>query len=282
MKRINTTQRSPGIQIAVLLLLLSSCTSGEQETGIGRPLEVTAEIAAPVTRATDAHDSDYDKRTFVANDQINIYSGVSASGSATVYKYSDSGSTSKWLPNTGGDGITITTENGAYTASFPTTFSGIKQEQTTPTAFWESNQLISSKVAVGNRVDFVFAPVAAKITINVEYASITTGNGIKLEGNSLRTEGGTNETIQLLPVTASGTNHTYIGIIRANAGAVYKITVSAGGIDKSYAQSSIKLEAANNYIYNFTSTNKLILNCVNVTPFASDGSAESGGDLNAT
>lgn len=66
MKRINTTQRSPGIQIAVLLLLLSSCTSGEQETGIGRPLEVTAEIAAPVTRATDAHESDYDKRTFVA------------------------------------------------------------------------------------------------------------------------------------------------------------------------------------------------------------------------
>jgi hypothetical protein len=124
--------------------------------------------------------------------------------------------------------------------------------------------------------------VAAKITINVEYASITTGNGIKLEGNSLRTDGGTNETIQLLPVTASGTNHTYIGIIRANAGAVYQITVSAGGIDKSYAQSSIKLEAANNYIYNFTSTNKLILNSVNVTPFASDGSAESGGDLNAT
>ena len=282
MKRINTTQRSPGIQIAVLLLLLSSCTSGEQETGIGRPLEVTAEIATSVTRATDAHDSDYDKRTFVANDQINIYSGVSASGSATVYKYSDSGSTSKWLPNTGGDGITITTENGAYTASFPTTFSGIKQEQTTPTAFWESNQLISSKVAVDNRVDFVFAPVAAKITINVEYASITTGNGIKLEGNSLRTEGGTNETIQLLPLTASGTNHTYIGIIRANAGTVYQITVSAGGIDKSYAQSSIKLEAANNYIYNFTSTNKLILNSVNVTPFASDGSAESGGDLNAT
>lgn len=149
MKRINTTQRSPGIQIAVLLLLLSSCTSGEQETGIGRPLEVTAEIAAPVTRATDAHESDYDKRTFVANDQINIYSGASASGSATVYKYSDSGSTSKWLPGTG-DGITITTENETYTASFPTTFSGIKQNQTTPTAFWESNQLISSKAAVGN------------------------------------------------------------------------------------------------------------------------------------
>ena len=116
----------------------------------------------------------------------------------------------------------------------------------------------------------------------MEYASITTGNGIKLEGNSLRTDGGTGETIQLLPVTASGTNHTYIGIIRANAGAVYQITVSAGGIDKSYAQSSIKLEDANNYIYNFTSTNKLILNSVNVTPFASDGSAESGGDLNAT
>ena len=84
MKRINTTQRSPGIQIAVLLLLLSYCTSGEQETGIGRPLEITAEIATPVTRATDAHESDYDKRTFVANDQINIYSGASASGKMCI------------------------------------------------------------------------------------------------------------------------------------------------------------------------------------------------------
>lgn len=275
MKKINTTQRSSGVQIAILLLLLFSCASEEQEEWESRPLEITAEIAAPVTRG-DIHDSDYDKRTFVANDLINIYPGTSASGTATVYKYSNS----KWLPNSGGNGITMTTNGGTYAASFPTTFNGIKQDQTTKTAFWESNQLFSSEAAVGNRVNFVFAPAAAKITINVEYAGSTTGNGIKLAGNYLRTVSGTDEIIQLLPVTASGTNHTYIGIIRAHSSAVYTITVSVSGTaDKSYAQTSILLEAAHNYIYNFTSTNKLILNSVNVTSF---GDAVPEGDLNAT
>ena len=174
----------------------------------------------------------------------------------------------------------MTTDGGTYAASFPTTFNGIKQDQTTKTAFWESNQLFSSEAAVGNRVNFVFAPAAAKITINVEYAGSTTGNGIKLAGNYLRTASGTNEIIQLLPVTASGTNHPYIGIIRAHSSAVYTITVSVSGTaDKSYAQTSILLEAAHNYIYNFTSTNKLILNSVNVTSF---GDAVPEGDLNAT
>ena len=281
MKRINTTQRSPGVQIAVLLFLLSSCTSGEQEEWKGRPLEITAEIAAPVTRA-DAHDSDYDKQTFVAGDQINIYSGAYANGSPTVYTYSNS----KWLPAGGGDGITMTTDNGTYTASYPTTFSGIKADQTTPTAFWESNQLTSSEIpAKGNRVNFVFAPAAAKITVNVEYSAATTGTRITLEGDKLQTTSETGETITLLPVIASGTNHTYIGIVRANTSATYKITVyttADASKGKYHEVTEFRLEAAHNYIYNFTSTNKLILNSVNVTPFASDGSAESGGDLNAT
>lgn len=108
MKRINTTQRSPGIQIAVLLLLLSSCDVRRTRDRNRPSAGSNSRNSRPGNTATDAHESDYDKRTFVANDQINIYSGASASGSATVYKYSDSGSTSKWLPGTG-DGITITT-----------------------------------------------------------------------------------------------------------------------------------------------------------------------------
>lgn len=278
MKRINTTQRSPGVRIAVLLFLLSSCTSGEQEEWKGRPLEITAEIAAPVTRA-DAHESNYDKQTFIEGDQINIYSGAYANGSPTVYTYDDL----KWLPAGGGDGITMTTDNGTYTASYPTTFSGIKADQTTPTAFWESNQLTSSEIpAKGNRVNFVFAPAAAKITVNVEYSAVTTGSRITLEGDKLQTDSGTGETITLLPVTDSGTNHTYIGIVRANTSATYKITVyttTDASTGKYHEVAGFKLEAAHNYIYNFTSTNKLILNSVNVTSF---GDAVSGGDLNAT
>lgn len=278
MKRINTTQRSPGVRIAVLLFLLSSCTSGEQEEWKGRPLEITAEIAAPVTRA-DAHESNYDKQTFIEGDQINIYSGAYANGSPTVYTYDDL----KWLPAGGGDGITMTTDNGTYTASYPTTFSGIKADQATPTAFWESNQLTSSEIpAKGNRVNFVFAPAAAKITVNVEYSAVTTGSRITLEGDKLQTDSGTGETITLLPVTDSGTNHTYIGIVRANTSATYKITVyttTDASTGKYHEVAGFKLEAAHNYIYNFTSTNKLILNSVNVTSF---GDAVSGGDLNAT
>lgn len=287
MKRIKTTQLSPGGWCVGLLILLAACTSGEQETGIGRPLVVTAEIAPPLTRA-DAHDSDYDKQSFVANDQINIYSGSVATGSATVYTYkTSSGSNQQWLPNAGGDGIVITSENGTYTASYPTTFSEIQEDQTSKTGFWSSNQLLSTAQAAGNRVDFSFAQAAAKITINVEYLAETIGTSATLTGNNLRTNGGSNETIRLLPVTASGKKHTYIGIVHASSAtnkASYKITVvtatDAGG--KSYDQAAITLDAANNYIYNFTSTNNLILNGVQVVPFASDNDATSGGEVNAT
>lgn len=288
MKRIKTTQLSPGGWCAGLFILLVACTSGEQETGIGRPLVVTAEIAPPLTRA-NAHDSDYDKQSFVANDQINIYSGSVASGAPTVYTYKTSSGSSnlQWLPDAGGDGIVITSEDGTYTASYPTTFSGILEDQTTKTNFWSSNQLLSTATAEGNRVDFSFAQAAAKITINVEYATATTGTSITLTGKNLRTEGGSGETIKLLPVTATGNKHTYIGIVHASSNANqanYTITVvtAADANGKSYTQADITLEAANNYIYNFTSTNKLILNGVQVAPFASDGNAISGGDINAT
>lgn len=287
MKRIKTTQLSPSGWCVSLFILLAACTSGEQETGIGRPLVVTAEIAPPLTRA-DAHDSDYDKQSFVANDQINIYPGSAASGTPTVYTYNTlSGSNLQWLPNAGGDGIVISSEDGTYTASYPTTFSGILADQTTKTNFWSSNQLLSTATAKGNRVDFSFAQAAAKITINVEYATATTGTGITLTGKNLRTEGGSGETIKLLPVTATGNKHTYIGIVHASSNtnkANYKITVvtTTDTSGKSYNQTDITLEAANNYIYNFTSTNNLILNGVQVAPFASDGSAISGGDINAT
>ncbi|UVV61862.1 hypothetical protein NXY01_15915 [Bacteroides fragilis] len=41
-----------------------------------RPLEVSAEVGNPATRATDAHADDYDKREFVAGDVIRITDGT--------------------------------------------------------------------------------------------------------------------------------------------------------------------------------------------------------------
>ena len=44
-------------------VLLAACS---QEDALPRPLEVSAEVGSPATRATDAHAGDYDKSEFVA------------------------------------------------------------------------------------------------------------------------------------------------------------------------------------------------------------------------
>lgn len=288
MRRINTTQHYPGRWAFGLLFLLAGCTAGEQETGDRRPLEITAEIAAPLTRAI-THENDYDKQSFVDGDNINIYTGGTVSGTATSYQLNGNGT--QWLP-ANGTGITLTADGGTFTASYPTTFSSILQDQTDKDKFWSSNQLISTATAVGNRVAFLFAPAAAKITVNIEYKDeSTTGAGVKLTGNGLCTGAASEEAVELLPLTTTGKEHQYIGIVYPGIKTSYKIEVSATTttatetvtVTKTYNQNSeITLEAAHNYIYNFTSTDNLILNGVQVTSFASDSDAENGGDLSAT
>ena len=58
-------------------VLLAACS---QEDALPRPLEVSAEVGNPATRATDAHADDYDKREFVAGDVIRITDGTKTGG----------------------------------------------------------------------------------------------------------------------------------------------------------------------------------------------------------
>ena len=61
-------------QFRLLLLLMAgvfaSCT--QDGAGVATPLEISAEIGNPQTRADDPHLSDYDKKKFVTDDVIKI------------------------------------------------------------------------------------------------------------------------------------------------------------------------------------------------------------------
>ena len=55
-------------------ILLAACS---QEDALPRPLEVSAEVGSPATRAAaDSHADDYDKSEFVAGDVIRITDGT--------------------------------------------------------------------------------------------------------------------------------------------------------------------------------------------------------------
>ena len=242
-----------------LAFLFPACTTGEMEMGERLPLEITAEIAQPVTRAGEK--VNYDKENFDEGEEIKVYKTNIAE--AILYKKSGS----NWLPadNT----RKLTTAGGeSFTASYPTTFSSIPTDQTTQESYWISNNLVSTATAVGNRVEFRFKPAAAKITLNIEYTSDDiTGTGVTISGDKLLTANGGTETIQLLPVANTGKHHVYIGIVYPGV-KTYTIKVSVSGQnDKTYSQSTITLNPGKNYIYNFTSTNNLILNSVTVAHF---------------
>lgn len=263
--------------LSLVFLLPAACTTGEMEIGERLPLEITAEIVRPETRA-DGDTANYDKREFDEGEQIKVYkSGTDISG-AVLYKKSGS----NWLPVDAGSKLT-TTGGERFTASYPTVFTAILSDQTTQVNYWKSNNLVSVAEAVGNRVDFQFKPAAAKITLNIEYTagSNVTGTGVTVSGNYLLSSTST-ETISLLPVTSTGKDHVYIGIVYPGEKS-YTITVSASGQNsKTYSQSTITLNPGKNYIYNFTSSNNLILNSVTVADFEEDTGSGTGINWPAT
>lgn len=150
-------------QFRLLLLLMAgifaSCT--QDGAGVATPLEVSAEIGNPQTRADDPHLSDYDKKKFVTDDVIKISKGATD----VNYKRTAAGG---WAPSVSTTPMT-TTGGDTFTATFPNDFSSILADQSTPTNFWKSNRLTATATATGNRVSFSFAPAACKITIIVSF-----------------------------------------------------------------------------------------------------------------
>ena len=165
---MNIRQTMLHLSGGLLLLLAPACTSEVDLEG-GQPLEVTAEIVSSLsTRAVDA--TNYDKSSFSTDDEIQINDG-----SQTVTYRKDA--TNGWIPKTAGSSLTVSGSSTAssFSASYPATFTSILQNQKSYENFWQSNKLEakggSNVTLSSNKVNFTFMPVAAKITISINYAS---------------------------------------------------------------------------------------------------------------
>lgn len=271
------------IQITSLLALLAclylpACTSGEEEIGEGRPLEVMAEISSTFTTRADDHQDDYDKSKFANGDLIKISKKEDGSTSAN-YKYS---AASSYWQLADGQTPLITTGDETFEAVFPSDFNGILADQTTYTKFWQSNKLVSEKQATGNLVNFQFAPAFAKVTIIVEYTDTPSGNSFvsSIKGNNITD--GQDQTINLLYLGNVGNKYTYTGIINTATTTLEITAPMLNGNSGSFTDISRIFESAKNYTYNFTSNNNLILNGVTVKDFTTASDSGSGNDWSAT
>ena len=256
-------------------VLLAACS---QEDALPRPLEVSAEVGNPATRATDAHADDYDKREFVAGDVIRITDGTKSAN----YQRVVTGTTGTWQPASGQTALT-TTGSETFTASYPTAFTRILTDQRTATNFWKSNRLTATGVLDGNKATFSLAPEAAKVTLVVKYGNDSKLPGTaSLEGTGIATDVSTSETINAYSASAAGTSaqqHTYVAIVKPGS-RTFVIKVKAGNsgeTEKSYTEKAAHtLKAGYNYQYNFTSTNELILNGITVERFVETTEQDAG------
>ena len=259
-------------------VLLAACS---QEDALPRPLEVSAEVGSPATRATDVHADDYDKREFVAGDVIRITDGTNTAD----YQRVVTGTTGTWQPASGQTALT-TTGSETFTASYPTAFTRILTDQRTATNFWKSNRLTAKGVLDGNKATFSFAPEAAKVTLVVKYGNSDSDKKFpgtaSLEGTGIATDVSTSETINAYGASAAGTSalqHTYVAIVKPGS-RTFVIKVKAGDTgetEKSYTEKAAHtLKAGYNYQYNFTSTNELILNGITVERFVETTEQDAG------
>lgn len=259
-------------------VLLAACS---QEDALPRPLEVSAEVGSPATRAADAHADDYDKREFVAGDVIRITDGTKTAD----YQRVVTGTTGTWQPASGQTALT-TTGSETFTASYPTAFTRILTDQSTATKFWKSNRLTATGVLDGNKATFSFAPEAAKVTLVVKYGNNDSDKKLpgtaSLEGTGIATDVSTSETINAYGASAAGTSaqqHMYVAIVKPGS-RTFVIKVKAGDsgeTEKKYTEKAAHtLKAGYNYQYNFTSTNELILSGITVERFVETTEQDAG------
>ena len=259
-------------------VLLAACS---QEDALPRPLEVSAEVGSPATRATDAHAGDYDKSEFVAGDVIRITDGTKTAD----YQRVVTGTTGTWQPASGQTART-TTGSETFTASYPTAFTRILADQHTAINFWQSNRLTATGVLDGNKATFSFAPEAAKVTLVVKYGNSDSDKKLpgtaSLAGTGIATGASESQTINAYSASAAGTSalqHTYVAIVKPGS-RTFVIKVKAGNsgeTEKSYTEKAAHtLKAGYNYQYNFTSTNELILNGITVERFVETTETDAG------
>lgn len=286
MIRNNNTQKWIScVAGSLLLLLLPACTSEADLEG-SQPLVVTAEIAStsPSTRSIGA--TNYDKRIFEEGDEIQISDGSSKS---VDYKKDV---TNGWVPTTTSLGLKVTASSSAssFSASYPKDFSSIleKQDQSYEN-FWKSNKLEAKGTTnvklTNNQVNFTFMPVASKITISINYKSSGSSTTkykdvtATLTGGTtcgIRTGGSSSEVINMLRTSENEASdkHSFVCILYPGT---WSFTLSVSRTpensstpeskEQTFTQPSYSFVAAKNYVYNFTSSDELILNKVEVEDF---------------
>lgn len=266
------------IGLLYYLLLSTGCTNEVpvlKETAM--PLVVEASISRYgdnwVTKAEeDSHASDYDKQSFVDEDQISI-----RKDSETGVTYQKKGAA--WVPASGATPITVTGSGESLTASYPIAYTAVLSDQTSYTNLWQSNRLIANATATGgNKVTLAFAPAACKITIEVVYTESRTPVSATFSGSGV-CDGSSNGEVSFFCLSDKNTKsntHTYTGIIKPADSRAYTISVvSNNGTDNktgTYIGTKKTFEAGHHYIYKFSSTTDLILDNVSVEDFTSDGS----------
>lgn len=262
--------------MAALPVLLSLTCCDRAGSLPALPLEVSAEIAGAHTRA-DINASNYDKKDrFENGDLIKIRKSTAEESTAITYIKKDNG----WAPNV--ENSQLTTSGGEeFFASYPTEFSAILSDQTSYANFWKSNQLTSTATAKANRVDFTFAPAAARITIIVIYEADNKAVSATVTGSNVCTETGNTNELKLLCTDKELRRHTYTGIINLitpTASSPYTISVTTTVADKTETKTytdkgnpAITFEAGYEYQYTFTTTTELILSSVTVKEFISTG-----------
>ena len=276
---MNIRQTMLHLSGGLLLLLAPACTSEVDLEG-GQPLEVTAEIVSSLsTRAVDA--TNYDKSSFSTGDEIQI------NGGSQIVTYRKD-ATNGWIPKTAGSSLTGSSTAFSFSASYPAAFTAILQDQKSYQNFWQSNKLEakggSNVTLSSNKVNFTFMPVAAKITISINYAS-SGGTTTKykyvtatLAGNGIRTGASSSETIEMLHTgdnTVASDKHTFVCILRPGASMSFKLSVSRTldgasspeATQQTFTQPAYTFGASKNYVYNFTSSDELILTSVEVMGF---------------
>lgn len=268
--------------IGLLALPLSSCSTEDPIDGDGTPREliVSAEIASSDANSqTRADASSYEKMAFAENDQISINNN---GGNNILYKKSGT----RWLPVNAANVLTVNSSNEeTFNAFYPYDFASIQSDQTdkgqnTGTNFAESNKLIASEktTATGNSVNFKFAPAFCKMTVIVTYQNDRSEVTATLKGNGVCTAVNSSETIQMLRTTenTAAKTHTFICIFQPGT-RTYTLTVENSTHETgTYSGSSIEFKAGSNYIYNFTSSDELILNGVTVKEFRKGSTIDVG------
>lgn len=256
---------------------------GRENPPLESPLRIAADIAAErvLTRA-DVSPS-YDKTAFVADDVIKVERTAASSTltpASCTYKLTDA-KTWVWTEDpleTGGPFYTY--ENGeTFTATYPATFSEIKEDQTGD-GFLQSNRLTATAAATEGKVTFNFAPAFTKITVIVYYqtAEPVPTDALTLTADKLRGGTGSESVRCLCKTNAEDTDHTWSAIIKPGP---YALSISLGSITCTAAERTFN--GATHYIYTLYRQGDRFQMSGNVTikEYDTNGTT-AGSDISAT